>query len=230
MRQCTKLYGNSMSGKPSQKPFYEKSVLYDRNNTEDFRKAHKRGVDMGKIFEVEGITQNIVIQKEYSEKANHMPVQLSSQIYALARNYMFDNIFSKAKVHGKSAYGDTDSGIVGESLYNTLSDKMGKNLGDFDLEWKVDRVTVVGAKAYNLEGINDKNKFDTKTRYKGVQLGRDRFDNHGKEEVISKVNGYDFVKTVLDAHERGEKVAVKSSTMKRKDCKITYQKEVIKFI
>lgn len=228
LREIYKFLINALSGKPAQRIYKAASRFYDRNSSE-FTDLVKDGLD-NKYCKLQGIIaggMDWVIVKQETDRFKSYPIQLSCFIYSYARKKMYDNIYSKTNEFGGSIYGDTDSCVVNQALYDDLISKglVGDGLGQFKKEWDVHRIYVIQPKLYMIFGINEFGKLSEKYRSKGVQA-RDKWQySDGEYYSINE----DMFKYLLELRKNNEKLPVKTMAIKRIN-NVVYKHDFIKYI
>jgi len=178
------------------------------------------------------VSQNYVTFQEKKKKLTHYPVHLSSFIYAYARDYMWQHIFSKAKQFGGECYyTDTDSAVIKYRHMKYLKNqgllvKEGelKKFGDFEIEKIIKKLIVEGPKFYCLETIEG----EIKLRVKGVRP---------RDSLLLDVDGKVIVKKCLKKNEKnlkkgfvfeGKEALVENSGMQLLEAKLGDSTEINK--
>lgn len=254
LRNIAKLLLNSLSGKTIQRNF-DTAIEMVKNNTEQ-----EKFIDKMKDGSVEFLYSSsdyimlkgeLKTEKIYDEK-KAKPSYLGIFIYAYARTYMYDMLYSKYDV----LYTDTDSAIMKEKDYLDFSKKfivkkgkgvhayyeplkngeiptIGNQFGQFEEEFqagdesKAMESYIITKKVYAIE-IKEKgviNKQKSKYRLKGVNLKRDCYIT---EELANEI--INVKKEIKRKIENGE--SVKKDTLwlyeKYKECYANRDKDRIK--
>lgn len=200
LRNITKLLLNSLSGKTVQRNFENKNMLVKNLKEEEkFNKITKTQELKLMLGPYRLLSGNLVDDKIYNKK-NAKPSYLGIFIYAHARSYLYDILYSNYDV----LYTDTDSGILCEDDYNDFANKfiklngtgymkyysltskktdtpsIGGEFGQFEEELKSQKKEcesyIITKKIYCVE-IKNKNgeiQKESKYRLKGVNMERDR--------------------------------------------------------
>ena len=135
MRNITKLLLNSLSGKMLQRNFETITVMVKNQNEEDkFDKKtepESREIvqDYGHYLLMAGKLKDHEIYKEKKAK----PAYLGIFIYAYARTYMYDLLYSNYDV----LYTDTDSAVLKEQDFNDFKSKLIKKCGTQNNEYYI---------------------------------------------------------------------------------------------
>lgn len=205
LREMLKLMLNSLSGKVIQKQF--KRITNMAKSEKEFVELldHLREGDYknwtDKRMAITPLGKNIAFV-EYTDKDRYVkpkPSQLGVFIYAYARAYMFEQVFSKTHVY----YTDTDSAVISKEddlkLENSLKpDNRDKVFGDLELEegiYRIDEntvktttdfdiVLVIAPKIYALY----KGNYVAKYRVKGVKKTDEFYDpDDDTWKIIEKI-------------------------------------------
>lgn len=239
VREVDKIIMNANSGKVAQRNFKKRyKLVYGgselRKQLDLILGVDKRGryldkkgieeIDPEYITTVDGVDIGFVTWNDESyDRRSAKPSQLAVFIYALARAYMYDNVFSKMKV----LYSDTDSALIELEDYDALIDEelkcnyvddelnvvttRKKKFGDYEIE--VDKKTkigvynraiILGPKSYAL--IRDGNVI--KWKFKGIRR-EDKWELDGEWLSISK-DPLRFFLGVLANRELDRKTKVKT--------------------
>lgn len=225
-------------GTQASKEFSQKNqglIPKDREGSEESVKLHKYlevregmydNIDMIKSIDIEFLVQkgrdeiSWLSWDDYGyNKRVAKPSQLGVFIYANARAYMYDNVFSKMKVW----YTDTDSAMIRKSDFNKINEelvcnyvnaenelkvKRKKKFGDYEVEWNdtavYDELIVLAPKMYAFLWRGKV----VKAKYKGVGKKDYYEDNNKWVEVQSNQLG--FFEKVLENRKNGMVTRVKS--------------------
>lgn len=212
LRNITKLLLNSLSGKQVQRNFTEKTELVKNiKEEESFENKTKDCCLKFAIGDYRLLSGELNEELIYKRK-NAKPSYLGVFIYAHARSYMYDLIYSNYD----TLYTDTDSGILsypdyenfknkfietvgeGNNKYYRLTKKdtgvptIGTEFGQFEEELESEGKTtesyIIGKKMYCVEmkknGVIDKK---SKYRLKGINIFRDRVISKKEVKKISEM-------------------------------------------
>jgi len=196
IRQMVKLLLNSVSGKAGQKNYRDRSELII--GLSELKRYFSLNNDVFKLtendFNLHIISSDTAfITNKLSEEDSYInppPSQLAVYIYAYAREYMYENTFSKCHVY----YSDTDSAIIKLEHYDLIDNKLKcddfkygkkvsirpKKFGDMEIECIFNYLIVISNKTYLIANIDENgNKNIIKYRIKGIRK-KDEFFYDGK--------------------------------------------------
>lgn len=170
LREMGKLMLNSLSGKVGQRNF-ESQSKFVQSKEQLIRSLNELGITSAEEAQEVGFslhpttTHSAFIEwKDVGYYRNPKPSQLMVFIYAYAREYMYEMLFSKMPVF----YSDTDSAVVLEEHWQAFIPKIRgeKKFGDLEVEGTFDTLYCVAPKTYALYIGNRLAKY----RAKGVRL------------------------------------------------------------
>jgi hypothetical protein len=237
LRNIAKLLLNSLSGKQIQRNFKDTTEMV--KNIKEEEKFFKQTYDQNLILTIGPYTLLNAKKKEdlIYKKNSAKPSYLGVFIYAHARTYMYDIVYSNYN----TIYTDTDSGVLYRDEYIDFSKKyikkygegnneyyglttrktgiktMGSEFGqfeeEFDSENKTSESYFLGKKMYCVAMKDKKGILTDKSKYrlKGVNLERDR--------LISST-------LVKEIKEKGKKISKEKDEKK----KTKLEKEAIEYL
>lgn len=181
-REFGKITLNGQSGKPGQRAFDTRNVIYTSEQVEKARAKIKEGIEQKDPLQAYLVAQNFMMVKQKKNRITRYPVQLSEFIYAYARDYMWVELFSRAHIfNSRVLNSDTDSGFITEAQLNDLRVRgklldganQKKEFGLFEVEAVINKLAVGGPKFYcaNKVIINGDTVIEDgeKLRIKGVR-------------------------------------------------------------
>lgn len=198
LRNICKLILNSLSGKPLQRNFdtTTEMVKNEKEETKFTEKIEENGVELVLQFSNYALLSGKKKEELIYNPKVAKPSYLTAFIYAHARSYMYDLLYSQYNV----VYTDTDSGVLTEEDYNDFASKKIKRFGkapnyyyqlsssgtktiggefgqfeeEFDSQNKECESYFIAKKVYAVE-IREDGKLTKKSKYrmKGINLGTD---------------------------------------------------------
>lgn len=222
MRELGKLGMNAISGKAAQKEYNEKTVIYSETEAAKAGKLIEKELSEKRPINIVMLANNFIMLKVPKSRCKHYPAQLSSFIYAYARDLLWEDIFSRAKALGGDVwYMDTDSAIINKAQLQDLRKRgrlvrsKNKQFGMWEEETAVSKLVVAAPKFYGLETPEGK----VKLRLKGIRNN----DKYLREDQDINDEGQTVDVEMLERKIAGEVIRIKSFSIYRKDGRIMYR-------
>lgn len=204
LRNITKLLLNSLSGKFVQRNFEDVIEMIKNGKEQDKFDKKTKDQEVKMIIGDYRLLSGPLIEEKIYKPKSAKPSYIGVFIYAYARTYMYDLIYSRYPL----LYTDTDSAILKKSDYQDFKTKfietvglydgncsnihrvlknegktitIGSEFGQFEEEFKASgkfcESYIIGKKMYCVEIKNEKGVIQKESKYrlKGVNLTRDRF-------------------------------------------------------
>lgn len=212
LRNITKLLLNSLSGKFVQRNFSDRTQMIKNPKEEKKFTKITKDQELKMIIGDYRLLSGELIEEKVYDRRKAKPSYIGVFIYAYARTYMYDVLYSNYDV----LYTDTDSGILNKKDWEDFKNKKIKSVGiknkhhheltagdgiptignefgqfeeEFNSKGKKCESYIIGKKIYCVEITDDKGVIQPESKYrmKGVNLKRDRFISENEVSIIQSI-------------------------------------------